>query len=58
MDKNWYFWMVVVNPNSHKLSGHEKYMVEPLNQIIRNQDTVILELEQLHDQQVPSSRRK
>ena len=33
MDKNWAFWMSSTNPNSHRLTDHDKCVVESLNYI-------------------------
>ena len=38
MDKNWSFWMASTNPNSHRLTDHDKCVVESLNHIIRHQN--------------------
>ena len=47
MDKNWGFWMVSTNPNSHRLTDHDKCVVESLNHIIRHQNAASALLEQL-----------
>jgi hypothetical protein len=47
MDKNWSFWMPSTNPNSHRLTDHDKCVVESLNHIIRNQNAAVALLEQL-----------
>ena len=47
MDKNWGFWMSPTNPNSHRLTDHDKCVVESLNHIIRHQNAVSALLEQL-----------
>ncbi len=39
MDKNWGFWMSSTNPNSHRLTDHDKCVVESFNHIIRHQNT-------------------
>jgi len=36
MDKNWGFWMASTNHNSHRLTDHDKCVVESLNHIIRH----------------------
>ena len=38
MDKIWGFWMVSTDPNSHRLTDHDKCVVESLNHIIRHQN--------------------
>ena len=54
MDKNWSFWMVSTNPNSHRLTDHDKCVVESLNHIIRHQNAAAALLEQLleHNQAI------
>jgi hypothetical protein len=54
MDKNWSFWMTSTNPNSNRLTDHDKCVVESLNHIIRNQNTAAAMLEQLleHNQAI------
>ena len=47
MDKNWGFWMAAANPNSHRLTDHDKCVVESLNHIIRHQNAAAALLEQL-----------
>ena len=47
MDKNWSFWMSSTNPNSHRLSDHDKCVVESLNHIIRHQNAAVALFEQL-----------
>jgi hypothetical protein len=47
--KSWAFWMVVVNHNSHRLTDHDKCVVESLNHIIRHQNVVVALFEQLLD---------
>ena len=47
MDKNWNFWMASTNPNSHRLTDHDKCVVESLNHIIRYQNAAAALLEQL-----------
>ena len=46
-DKNWGFWMSLTNPNSHRLTDHDKCVVESLNYIIRHQNVVAVLIEQL-----------
>ncbi len=46
-DKAWSFWLESQHANDHKLSDHEKCNIEALNQVIRHQNTVFEELEQL-----------
>ena len=41
--------MVVVNHNSHRLTDHDKCVVESLNHIIRHQNVVVALFEQLLD---------
>ncbi len=52
MDKSWSFWMSSTNPNSHRLTDHDKCVVESFNHIIRHQNAAAALLEQLleHDQ--------
>ena len=54
MDKNWSFWMASTNPNSHRLTDHDKCVVESLNHIIRHQNAAAAVLEQLleHNQSI------
>jgi hypothetical protein len=54
MDKNWSFWMVSTNPNSHRLTDHDKCVVESLNHIIRHQNAAAALVEQLleHNQDI------
>jgi hypothetical protein len=47
MDKNWDFWMLSTNPNSHRLTDHDKFVVESFNHIIRHQNAATALLEQL-----------
>ena len=47
MDKNWGFWMSSTNPNSHRLTVHDKCVVESLNHINRHQNADSTLLEQL-----------
>ena len=47
MDKNWGFWMTSTNPNSHRLTDHDKCVVESLNHIIRHQNAAAVLLEQI-----------
>jgi hypothetical protein len=47
MDKNWDFWMSSTNPNSHRLTDHDKCIVESFNHIIRHQNAVAALFEQL-----------
>jgi hypothetical protein len=47
MDKNWGFWMSSTNPNSHRLTHHDKCVVESFNHIIRHQNTTAALVEQL-----------
>jgi hypothetical protein len=47
MDKNWGFWMSSTNPNSHRLTDHDKCVVKSFNHIIRHQNTAAALLEQL-----------
>ncbi len=47
MDKNWAFWMSSTNPNSHRLTDHDKCVVESFNHIIRHQNAAAALLEQL-----------
>jgi hypothetical protein len=47
MDKNWGVWMPSTNPNSHRLTDHDKYVVESFNHIIRHQNVAAALLEQL-----------
>jgi Tfp pilus assembly protein PilV len=47
MDKNWGFWMSSTNPNSHRLTDHDKCLVESFNHIIRHQNAAAALLEQL-----------
>jgi hypothetical protein len=39
--------MVSTNPNSHRITDHDKCVVESLNHIIRHQNVVVALLEQL-----------
>ena len=54
MDKNWSFWMVSTKPNSHRLTDHDKCVVESLNHIIRHQNAAAALFEQLleHNQAI------
>jgi hypothetical protein len=47
MDKSWAFWMSSTNPNSHRLTDHDKCVVESFNHIIRHQNAAVALLEQL-----------
>jgi hypothetical protein len=47
MDKSWGFWMSSSNPNSHRLTDHDKCVVESFNHIIRHQNEAAALLEQL-----------
>ena len=47
MDKTWGFWMSSTNPNSRRLTDHDKCVVESLNHIIRHQNAAAALLEQL-----------
>jgi len=47
MDKNWGFWMAAANPNSHRLTDHDKCVVEALNHVIRHQNAAAEFLEKL-----------
>ena len=47
MDKSWAFWMSSTNPNSHRLTDHDKCVVESFNHIIRHQNAAAALLEQL-----------
>ena len=47
MDKRWTFWMSSTNPNSHRLTDHDKCVVESFNHIIRHQNTAAALFEQL-----------
>jgi hypothetical protein len=47
MDKNWSFWMSVSNPNSNRLTDHDKCVVESLDHIIRHQNAAAALFEQL-----------
>jgi hypothetical protein len=47
MDKNWGFWMSSTKPNSHRLTDHDKCVVESFNHIIRHQNEAASLLEQL-----------
>jgi hypothetical protein len=47
MDKNWGFWMSSTNPNSHRLTDHDKCVIESFNHIIRHQNAATVLLEQL-----------
>ncbi len=47
MDENWDFWMSSTNPNSHRLTDHDKCVVESFNHIIRHQNVAAALLEQL-----------
>jgi hypothetical protein len=47
MDKNWGFWMSSTNPNSHRLTDHDKCVVESFNHIICHQNATAALLEQL-----------
>jgi hypothetical protein len=40
--KSWAFWMTVVNHNSHRLTDHDKCVVESINHIIRHQNAVVV----------------
>lgn len=44
---NWGFWMSSTNPNSHRLTDHDKCVVESFNHIIRHQNAAAALLEQL-----------
>jgi hypothetical protein len=46
-DKSWAFWMSSTNPNSHRLTDHDKCVVESFNHIIRHQNAAAAPLEQL-----------
>ncbi len=54
MDKKWSFWMTSTNPNSHRLTDHDKCVVESFNHIIRHQNAEAALLEQLleHNQTI------
>jgi hypothetical protein len=47
VDKKWDFWMTSTNPNSHRLTDHDKHVVESLNDIIRHQNAAAALLKQL-----------
>ena len=47
MDKKWSFWMTSTNPNSHRITDHDKCVVESLDHIIRHQNATVALLEQL-----------
>jgi hypothetical protein len=47
MDKSWAFWMSSTNPNSHRLTDHDKCVVESFNHIICHQNAAAALLEQL-----------
>ena len=51
---NLHFWMGSTNPNSHRLTDHDKCVVESLNHIIRHQNAAAALLEQLleHNQAI------
>jgi hypothetical protein len=47
MDKSWAFWMSSTHPNSHRLTDHDKCVVESFNHIIRHQNVAAALFEQL-----------
>jgi hypothetical protein len=47
MDKNWGFCMSSTNTNSHRLTDHDKCVVESFNHIIRHQNAATALFEQL-----------
>jgi hypothetical protein len=57
MDKNWSFWMEVSNPNSNRLTDHDKCVVESLDHIIRHQNADAALLEQLLEHQQANDAR-
>jgi hypothetical protein len=54
MVKNWGFWMSSTNPNSHRLTDHDKCVVESFNHIIRHQNAVAVLVEKLLEYHQPN----